>query len=169
VTRTIYLLRHAKSSWDDPGLPDHERPLAPRGRRAGKQMAEHLRETGVAPELVLCSSAVRTRQTLDLIRAALGDTAVEVEDGLYGAGSDDLLDRLRSLPDSTSSVLLLGHNPGLEQLALLLAGSGDELDRLQAKFPTGALATIAVPPAPWSSLNEGDGELTAFVVPKQLR
>jgi phosphohistidine phosphatase len=164
--RTLYLLRHAKSSWDDPALPDHERPLAPRGRRDAERIAEHLRRRGITPALVLCSSAVRTQETLDLLQPALAEVAVEVEEELYGASSETLLERIRSVSDEVSSLLLIGHNPGLQDLALALASSGAELERLEAKFPTAALATLAL--ARWSTLAPGDAELVAYLVPKQL-
>jgi phosphohistidine phosphatase len=164
--RTLYLLRHAKSSWDDPALSDHERPLAPRGRRDAKRIAKHVGRIGLRPELVLCSTAVRTEQTLDLLRPKLGQVAVQVEEQLYGASSETLLERIRSVPDQVGSVLLIGHNPGLHDLALTLASSGADLGRLEAKFPTAALATLAL--ARWSNLSEGNAELVAYVVPKQL-
>jgi phosphohistidine phosphatase len=165
--RTLHLLRHAKSSWDDPALPDRERPLAPRGVRDAKRIAKHLRRLGVAPELVLCSSAVRTRETLELVRPALAVVPVSIEDGLYGASSETLLERLRTVPDEVGSVLLIAHNPGLQDLALALASSGTDRERLEAKFPTAALATLALPS--WSGLSPGDAELVDYVGPKQLR
>jgi phosphohistidine phosphatase len=166
--QTLYLLRHGKSSWDDPTLPDHERPLAPRGRRDAKRIAKHLRRLGLEPELILCSSAARTRETLELLRPALGASEVIVEEDLYGASSDELLARIHLVPDSVASVMLIGHNPGLEQLALALASAGDDLERLAAKFPTAALATLAIANS-WSRLAPGDATLDAYVVPKQLR
>lgn len=166
---TLYLLRHAKSSWSDPTLPDHERPLAPRGLRDAKRIARHLRRLEVRPALVLCSSATRTRQTFELVQPALGDTSVQVEEQLYAAPSEALLERLRAVPDKVGSLLLIGHNPGLYDLALILASTGAELDRLEAKFPTAGFATLAFPRSPWSRLGEGDAELVAYVVPKQLR
>jgi phosphohistidine phosphatase len=131
-------------------------------------MAKHLAGLESKPELVLCSSAVRTRETLELVRPALGNPKVLFEDGLYGASSDELLARIRVVPDAVGSVMLIGHNPGLEQLALLLASSGDELRGLETKFPTAALATLAVEKT-WSRLAPGDAILTAYIVPKQLR
>lgn len=170
TAHTLLLLRHAKSSWVDPTLPDHDRPLASRGRRDAKRIAKHLAglELELEPELVLCSSAVRTRETLELVRPALDNSKVLFEDGLYGASSDELLARIRVVPDAVGSVMLIGHNPGLEQLALLLASSGDELRGLETKFPTAALATLAVETT-WSRLAPGDAILTAYIVPKQLR
>jgi len=94
----LYLLRHAKSSWDDPGLADRDRPLAPRGRRDAGRMAEHLRAEDVRPGLVLCSAAVRARQTLAAVDEVLGDPPTSIEDGLYGAEPEDVLARLREVP-----------------------------------------------------------------------
>lgn len=166
--RTLHLLRHAKSSWDEPGLADRERPLAPRGRRDAKRIAEHVRGLGLQPELVLCSSAVRTRETLDLLRPALGNAELEIEDGLYAASSAGLLARIREVPESVSSVMLIGHNPGLQELGIALSAAGDELERLVEKFPTAALATLATENT-WSRLGPTGATLAAYVVPKQLR
>ena len=165
----LYLLRHAKSSWDDPALRDHDRPLAPRGRRAAELIAGHLRRERIAPALVLCSSAVRARQTLDGIGSALEDQAeVLVEPGLYGAPARELLDRLRALPGPVESAMLIGHNPAIQDLAIELAGSGDRLEALTAKYPTGALVTLAFD-GDWAALGPGAAELRAFVRPKDLR
>ena len=166
---TLYLLRHAKSSWADPAVPDHARPLAARGRRDGKRIAKHLVELGIEPELLLCSSAERTRETLELIRPALSATStVMLEAELYAATSDTLLERIRALPDTVASVMMIGHNPGLHDLALVLASAGAELGRLKAKFPTGALATLELSNTTWSELSQADVVLAAYVVPKQL-
>jgi phosphohistidine phosphatase len=166
---TLYLLRHAKSSWADPTLPDHERPLAPRGRRDGKRIAKHLVQLGIEPELVLCSSAERTRETLELMRLGLSATStVMLEKELYAASSDRLLERIRAVPEAVTSVMLVGHNPGLQDLALALTSAGAELERLKAKFPTAALATLALPNTTWSELSQADAVLAAYVVPKQL-
>jgi phosphohistidine phosphatase len=162
--RLLFILRHAKSSWDDTGLPDYERPLAPRGEKAAVRIAEHMRSEGIAPELVLCSTALRARQTLAALLPALpGDVEVRLEDELYGAGLDGLLARLREVDDSVEAVLVIGHNPTLHALALALTGRGDALDR----FPTGALATVVLA-GPWGELGKGTGELDGFVVPREL-
>jgi phosphohistidine phosphatase len=166
--RTLYLLRHAKSSWADPTLPDHERPLAPRGRRDAKRIAEHLVEHAIEPELVLCSPAARTLETLDLLRPAVGAATVLLEDALYAASDGDLLSRIRLVTDEVASVMVIGHNPGLHELALTLASTGDDLGRLEAKFPTAALATLALSRT-WSRASPGEATLAAYVVPKQLR
>lgn len=166
---TLYLLRHAKSSWVDPSIADENRPLAPRGRRDAKRIAQHLVRLGIEPELVLCSSALRTRETLKLVRPALGPTAtVSLEAGLYAASSAVLLERIRAVPEGVDSVMLIGHNPGLEELAVVLASDGVELAQLEAKFPTAALATLTISTTPWSRLSGADASLAAYVVPKQL-
>jgi phosphohistidine phosphatase len=167
--RTLYLLRHAKSSWADETLPDRLRPLAPRGRRDAKRIAEHMREHGIEPKLVLCSSAERTRETLEFVRPSLGaESTVSLDDGLYAASSDALLERLRAAPEQVASVMLIGHNPGLQDLALRLASAGRDLERLEAKFPTAALATLELAGKSWGDLSRGDAVLAAYVVPKQL-
>jgi phosphohistidine phosphatase len=167
--KRLYLLRHGKSSWDDASLPDHERPLAPRGRRAAKLMGDHLSREDIHPAFVLCSSSVRTRETLSRIGKALGDEPpVQFEEELYGAGAEQLLERLRQLPADLSSVLLIGHNPGMHELALDLADSGVQLARLEEKFPTAALATLEFELETWADLEPGSGELVGYVVPREL-
>ena len=165
--RTIYLLRHAKSSWKK-GLPDHERPLAGRGRRAAKAIRKHLLWLGAEPELVLCSSARRTRETLALIEPALGAAEVRIERSLYGAEHYELLARLRSLPDRVGSVMLIGHNPGLQELALELAEPEADVDELHVKFPTGALVTFAHAAPSWRLIKPGTARLVGFVRPRDL-
>ena len=166
--KRLFLLRHAKSSWDDAELVDHDRPLAPRGRRAARLIAEHLGREGVAPALVLCSSARRTRETLERVAPALGDgISVKIERDLYAASEQRLLERLRAVEDGVESLMLIGHNPGVEQLALSLAGSGQKLAGLRRKYPTGALATLEFS-GRWGDLRTGSAELMGFITPKQL-
>ena len=167
---TLYLLRHAKSSWAEPELPDRNRPLAPRGRRDAKRIAKHFVRLEIQAELVLCSSAVRTRETLERLRVARGGgSTVLLEDELYGASAEQLLERIRLVPEAIASVMLIGHNPGLQDLALLLVEDGIELGRLEEKFPTAALATLTIPERAWSQVGPGAALLTAYIVPKQLR
>jgi phosphohistidine phosphatase len=149
-------------------LADRLRPLAPRGRRDAKRVAKHVRRLGRKPELVLCSSATRARETLELLRPAVGAAKAIFEEELYAASCDELLARIQRVPDGVASVMLIGHNPGVHQLALTLASAGDELDRLEAKFPTAALATLTARQT-WSRLAPADATLSAYVVPKQLR
>jgi len=160
MDKTLYLLRHAKSSWTDPTLADHDRPLAPRGRRASKVIADHLHREQIRPTLVLCSSSTRTRETLDLISAGLGDEVeVRVDRYLYAASAGDLLDRLRTLDPRVESVMLIGHSPAVPELALSLAGKGLGLGRLRAKFPTAPLATLTFKGG-WGELTPGSAELS---------
>jgi phosphohistidine phosphatase len=170
VEATLYLLRHLKSSWDEPGLADRDRPLAPRGRKAGKKMARHLLDTGAAPDLVLCSPAVRTRETFAAVRSAIGDPEARFLPELYAASHDELLAALRRVEPGIRSVLLVGHNPGLHDLALALTGSGDEeaRERLRKKMPTGALVTLSFRAGSWIELMPGSGRLVDYVVPREL-
>jgi phosphohistidine phosphatase len=166
--KTVWLLRHAKSSWDDPSLSDRDRPLAPRGLRDAATMASHL-ATLDHPQLVLCSAGLRARQTLAAVVPSLGITVeIRIEPELYTFDADVLSERLRRVDDEVASVMLVGHNPALEELALALGSQGALRDRLAQKFPTAALAAIEVPDGTWSSLREGTGEIVRFVVPKDL-
>jgi phosphohistidine phosphatase len=165
--KRLYLLRHAKSSWKDTSLPDHDRPLAGRGRRAAKAIARHLRDQHIEPELVLCSSARRARETLE--RLALAASTARVEDDLYAASATQLLDRLRAVPDTVESVMLIGHNPGLQELALDLAHPSPTTDDLAAKYPTAALATLQFTASTWRDLGRESGELLNLVRPRDLR
>ena len=174
--RQLFVLRHAKSSWDDPGLDDHERPLAPRGRRAVKLLGDHLRDRGVEPEQVLCSSARRTRETLAGVNPT-GERLVEPQ--LYSASCDDVIARLRQVPEETGSVMVVGHNPAMQLLVLRLTGANgngcslarppadEALAELQRKFPTGALATLEFDCA-WSELAPGCARLSELVRPRHL-
>jgi phosphohistidine phosphatase len=167
--RTVYLLRHAKSSWDDPTLVDHSRPLGRRGILTTPHVAAHMRAAGILPDVLLCSSARRARQTLDLLGDAIPtECEVRVEDWLYGATVDELLDGLRALPNSPRRAMLIGHNPALQRFALLLAAAGEHLDRLARKFPTAALATLDASIEGWPDLAAGCAQLTGFVRPKDL-
>lgn len=169
--KRVLLLRHAKSSWDDPSLDDIERPLNKRGRRAASAMAQHFRDKGLRPEIVLCSPAVRTRQTLDLLLPALGDAPIQFDDRIYDAAMQTLLARLLELPDKISSVLIVGHNPGLERLAQALDdGQGDPraLARLKDKYPTGTLTLLDSPLEQWAAFKSGSCRLVDFVSPSDL-
>jgi phosphohistidine phosphatase len=164
----LYLLRHAKSSWDEPSLADRDRPLAPRGRKAASALAHHIKKEKIAPALVLSSPARRAVDTLELVAPALGPQAqTQIEEALYGAGVEDLLRRLRNIPPAIPSVMVVGHNPTLQELALRLAGSGKDLERLKERFPTGALATLSVP-GTWEDLGTGEAQLVDLVFPRDL-
>jgi phosphohistidine phosphatase len=165
--RQLFVLRHAKSSWDDPGLDDHDRPLAPRGRRAVKLLHDDIRTHGIEPSLVLCSTSRRTRETLAGVDPG-GDHLIEPE--LYGASAGVILDRLRRLAAGTDSAMVIGHNPAMQLLVLRLAGSStrdEDLATVRRKFPTGALATLTFE-CDWSELRPGEATLTGLARPKDL-
>jgi phosphohistidine phosphatase len=163
----LYLLRHAKSSWDDPSLDDRERPLNARGQRAARLAARYVEMEGIAPDLVLCSPARRCIQTLEPLRDAFPrPPEILVEEELYGAGSGDLLRRLRRVPSGTEAVMVIGHNPAIQELALMLARSTDDLLRLRDKYPTAAMATLSFT-GDWKQLGEPVAVLEEFVVPRE--
>jgi phosphohistidine phosphatase len=169
--RQLLLLRHAKSSWDEGSASDHARPLNARGRRAADAMAAQMRDLGLAPEVVLCSSSRRTLQTLEALQPLEDAPMVEVMDALYLAPWPALLEVLNKVPDTARSVLLIAHNPGLHDLGLALAGpaaAGAPLvQRLAEDYPTGALAEFAIA-APWHELRAGGGRLVRFLRPRDL-
>lgn len=163
--KRLYLLRHAKAS-SSPELSDHERPLAPRGVAATELLTRYLKSQERGPRAVLCSSARRTQETLQGISAGLsGDSEVTVDAGIYCAPTEVLLDRVRSLPEDVDSAMVIGHNPGLHDLAVLLAGA--EAGVRLAAFPTGALVTLDASCA-WDAVGEGACVIADYVVPKEL-
>ena len=162
----LHLVRHAKSSWDDPGQVDAERPLAPRGERDAQRLARHLEEAGIAPSLVLCSPARRARQTLEIVHAALPPQIdMVVEAGVYSGDADDLLARLRHLPRAAGEVLLVGHNPALQDLALALSGRAAPRE-LRAKLPTAALVSLHLPATSWRAIRPGSAEIIEMWRPR---
>lgn len=168
MTKVLYLLRHAKSSWADPGMQDFDRPLNGRGREACALIARHLAGIGL-PDEVLCSTARRTRETLDRIAGALDWTpAVTHADGLYLAAPAVMLQHVRKARGDR--LMLVGHNPGIEDLAAELAGGGEAgaLARLQEKYPTGGLAVLVFGVSAWSEVAVRSGRLEAFVTPALL-
>lgn len=169
--KTLHLLRHAKARRDVPKLQDHERPLSPRGMQDAMAVAEHCARVGIQPGLVLCSSAVRTRATLALLIPYLAVPRIQIERGLYLASVSDLLARLTEVDDATASVMLIGHNDALHEFAVVLAGSGEAAlrQRLDAKFPTAALASFTLDLATWRRLASGSGTLVGLITPKDLR
>jgi phosphohistidine phosphatase len=162
--KTLYLLRHAKAV-PESALGDARRVLAKRGRKAAQAIAALLGTLKPAPELVLCSTSARTRETLELVLPAL-DPAPEVsyEDGLYLAQASELLERLRKLPKNSQSVLLVGHNPGLHELGARLAA---DPGRLAEGFPTAALASLQIPGS-WAELQYQKAKLVLYQTAKEL-
>jgi phosphohistidine phosphatase len=156
---TLHLLRHAKSSWKD-DVEDHQRGLSRRGREAARRVGEHLAAAVGSLDLVLASSALRTRQTLDLVVAQFAtQPRILIEDELYLASAERLLERLRRLAEVERTVLVIGHNPGLRELALALADAAAPASRpfVSGKFPTAARVTFHIA-TPWPAL--GTSRLT---------
>ncbi|WP_165772264.1 SixA phosphatase family protein [Niveispirillum lacus] len=174
--KTLYLLRHAKSDWDDPRLADHDRPLSARGHRAAATMANYwaARKGGPPrPELVVCSTAVRARATLDIVAASWGPDLppITFDRGLYLCGEELLLDRVKAVPDAVAGVLFVGHNPDFQLLARDLCGRGDAGLRqsLVAKLPTCSFVEITVPDGvTWRDLTWGSCTLSGFIRPRDL-
>jgi phosphohistidine phosphatase len=159
--KTLYLLRHAKSSWDNPELADHDRPLAPRGLRNIAALAAHVQAKGISPSLILCSSAQRARETLaGLLPALDAEVEILIEDGLYGAGAGKLFERLREVGESFPSVMVIGHNPGLEELAARLDPRVSA-----APLPTAALAMFELG-GTWADLASGAASLVDRYTPR---
>jgi phosphohistidine phosphatase len=169
--KTLILLRHAKSSWDDTALADFDRPLAPRGLKAARLVGEELARRGWRPDRALVSPAARTRQSWELVSAQLpGRPEADFPEALYDASAEEILAEIRRAPEAVGGLLVLGHNPGLEDLARGLAGDASEagaLARLREKFPTAALARFLFD-GRWAELDPGGARLTHFVRPKDL-
>ncbi|MFD7907670.1 SixA phosphatase family protein [Kitasatospora sp. NPDC059722] len=166
--RTLIVLRHAKSAWPA-GVPDEKRPLGPRGRRDAPEAGRWLRDRGLLPDAVVCSPARRARETWDLAAAELpGAPSATVDPRVYTADADDLVEVLREQPRDATTVLLVGHNPALEDLILDLAGDpgGEALDRVREKYPTSGLAVLEIAGA-WDELDSA--RLRDFVVPRGAR
>jgi phosphohistidine phosphatase len=172
--KTLYLLRHGKSAWNDAFLADHDRPLASRGARAATLIGRQLRKDGFRADCILCSTARRAVDTMEIVTAQLDGDALEMpvhqERELYLTGERTLLERLRRLPDKAGTVMLVGHNPDLHNLARELAGKGpkEDLRSLEAKFPTAALAVLEFPIESWSDIGPRTGTLIRFLVLKKL-
>jgi phosphohistidine phosphatase len=169
---TLSLLRHAKSSWKNPTLPDRERPLASRGVADAPVMGRAMAERGIDPELVLCSSARRTVDTLDLVLPELKvEPKVLYKDALYHASPVEMLQMLREIQPGANRVMIVGHNPELQAFALDLIGSGPKQlrDKLREKYPTAGLAVINFTAGLWSSVDVNSGSLKLFLVPRELR
>ncbi len=166
--RRLMLLRHAKSDWAEAGTQDQDRPLSESGRRACELVARHLAEQEAAPDLILCSSALRTRQTVaGLAHALPASVPVLVEDRLYLAEPRELLERLREIDDGVPSVLLVAHNPGIHALAVGLLPPADQA-RIPT-FPTAALAVEDLAVSRWAELGQQTTRLVSYVTARQLR
>jgi phosphohistidine phosphatase len=173
IMRQLLLLRHAKSAWDDAALPDHDRPLNARGRRSATAMRQAMRDLGLTPDVVLVSTARRTMETLELLEPWDETPLIDSLDSLYLADPMRITAALHSVAETVRSVLLIGHNPGLHDFALSLAGpraiaAGGPAEReLESGFPTAALAEFAIPGS-WWDLRESSGRLVRFLTPRML-
>ena len=161
--KSLLLLRHAKSSWKNASLPDEERPLKGRGRRAAGLIGRFLNKRGLRPDLVLSSAATRARETVELVlEAAQFDVEVTYNDRLYLACVTTLLDTVAKLDNKKQQVLLVGHNPGLEEFVFRLTGA-------QRRMPTAALAQILIDSERWGDVSRQQAcKLDLFVKPKEL-
>ena len=161
------LLRHAKSSWDDATLEDHDRPIQDKGRGRAANLASWMDDRGIGCDLVLCSTALRTRQTLEVVLPVLGGPQVRFEPSIYEADAQTLLALLNAVGEEFERVLVIGHDPGLQLLAIRLAmtATGDALERLKRKYPTSAFALLSMGEANWAALAPGMGHLAVFQVP----
>jgi phosphohistidine phosphatase len=162
----LLLLRHAKSSWDDAKLADRDRPLSKRGRHAATAMRKAMIDLGLTPDLVLVSPSRRTQETLAALEPWDDTPLVEQVETLYLASAQQLLAVLRGVNETVRSVMLIGHNPGMQELAVALAGGSH--DRLRAGFPTAALAEFAVA-TQWQQLDTAGTRLVRFLTPRDLQ
>ncbi len=166
--RYLYLLRHAKSLWNDPTLGDFERPLSDRGLRDAQKIARHLQHVKPPIEMVLCSSALRTTQTLDALRSVLkSKTDIFIEDLLYTFDASEVLERVKKVPPDIKCVLVIGHNPAIQNLAFQLTSPGSLRQKIATKYPTAALAAIELRNRTWD-ISEPIISKSTFVTPADL-
>jgi phosphohistidine phosphatase len=166
--KTLGLLRHAKSGWDDPSLRDFERPLSARGRKAARAMGQEMRTLGLVFDRIIASPAARVTETLAGMTETYGSTAAEYDQRVYLAAPATLLEIVRATDDAAERLLIVGHNPGMEQLALLLVRGGALRDQMAVKYPTAALAQISLPVARWHDVEQASGTLELFLRPRDL-
>jgi phosphohistidine phosphatase len=170
--KKLTLLRHAKSGWDDPVARDFDRALNPRGQRAAVTVGSHAAGLGLAFDRISASPAVRVIETIEQFAAGFGALPAPSWDRrIYLASAATLLEVVHDTPDHVASLLLVGHNPGLEDLVLMLVPdrSGDEArDSVEEKYPTAAIAEISLAADRWADVKAGQGELTRFIRPRDL-
>jgi len=160
--KTLFLLRHAKSSWKDESLPDFERPLNRRGKEASEQIGRYMKRELIAPELILSSPAVRARETVERVsKAAKLNVEVRFDQRIYEAGGLRLLEVVSQIENERKTVLLVGHNPGLEELLMLLTGSAERLS-------TAAFARLEIKSSKWANAADKRARLAWLVKPRDL-
>lgn len=169
--KTIFLMRHAKSSWSTPGQGDFDRPLNERGRDACARMVQYFKGEAITPDVVLCSGAERTRETLSLLSAAIPTTAtILFDDALYLASPQTILNKISALDDSSRTALVIAHYPGIQECALALGAHDPHNKRpeIYEKFPTGALVHLSATADAWRDVSTDKGQILGFVRPKTL-
>src|SRR5258708_5104438 len=160
--KTIFLLRHAKSSWKDQSLPDFERPLNRRGRRAAETIGRYLKTRDVVPDLVLSSTAIRARETVEIVvRTAKWRTEVRYDERIYEAGAMRLLEIVSQIENDRKTVLVVGHNPGMEEFLQLLSGKIEQI-------PTGGLAKLVLKTSKWLAALDKKATLDWLIRPREL-
>ncbi|HXU08123.1 MAG TPA: histidine phosphatase family protein [Blastocatellia bacterium] len=160
--KTLLLLRHAKSDWGDSSLRDFDRPLAERGERDAPRIGKALRKRGVTPDVIVASPAARAKATVQAaMKAAKVELNVTFDESIYGASAAELMKIIRRLPDTSGCALLVGHNPGFEDLVGRLTGSHE-------RMPTAALACIEFQIEHWNDVDDGKGKLVWLLTPKRL-
>jgi phosphohistidine phosphatase len=167
--KTLTLLRHAKSSWDDRIARDFDRTLNSRGRRAANTIGREMRALGLRFDEVLASPAVRVVETLREVEGGYGAPLdARFDQRIYLASTDTLLEIVQGTGESAASLLLVGHNPGLESIAMLLSGAGGLREELAIKYPTATLAEISLPVSSWADVGKGVGTIARFIRPRDL-
>jgi phosphohistidine phosphatase len=169
--KTLTVLRHAKSSWDEPKLDDFDRPLNARGWKAARRVGSELKQRKMKFDFALASPAARVRETIDGLIEGYGQPGFEIrfEPKIYEASVGTLLDLIQALPEMVSAPLLVGHNPGLERLVAELASDEDELrDKVAEKFPTAAVAVLELAAKNWGEVEPGSGKIAELIIPKEL-
>ena len=169
--KKLTLFRHAKSGEkDNPRIDDFDRPLSDRGLKAAPKMGAAMRDRHLRPDLILCSPSVRTRQTLTLASAEAWNNAPKVrfDNTLYEASAETLFDVLKSVPKNVAHVMIIGHNPGLQDLAVMLATNGREREKLKDKLPTASVVSMEFDEERWKDLQPATGHVVLSLSPKAL-
>jgi phosphohistidine phosphatase len=168
--KRLTVLRHAKSSWDHASLGDFDRPLNERGWKDARRIGKELKHRRMTFDLGLASPAARVRETIDGLIETYGEPTfpIHFDKRVYLAETSELFTLVRAIPDEAHAALLVGHNPGLEQLLVELGRDGNYRDRIAEKYPTAALAVVELPVKSWAEVGPGSGTITTLILPKEL-